>query len=133
MRHKRNEYNGKARPLRKGPECHIISHAVRPSGRCVGGSNTCAGLRVLQHPQAAAFLFSMSNYTTGPAAMQGAAAGGAAGNPRPLPLFLRNHQIPVNGSLDNAVPVDDPLHVQAEIHRRPCHSPGYSDRFSDST
>ena len=33
--------------------------AVRPDGRCVGGLSTCAGLGVLQHSQAAAFLFSM--------------------------------------------------------------------------
>ena len=70
MQHRRREYNDKICPLRKGPECRIIFYAVRPDGRCVGGLSTCAGLRVRQHPQTAAFLFSMSNYITAFSIMQ---------------------------------------------------------------
>jgi len=48
------------RPLQKRTSCRIMYKAVRPFGRCVGGCVTCIGLRVLAHPQAAAFLFFMS-------------------------------------------------------------------------
>lgn len=44
-------------PFTKRPECRIIFHAVRPNGRCVGGSSTCAGFRVLAHSETAAFSF----------------------------------------------------------------------------
>ena len=44
------------RHLREKAVCRIIIHAVRVR-RCVGSASTCTGLRVLQHPQAAAFLF----------------------------------------------------------------------------
>lgn len=94
MRHGRTKYNGKTRPLRKGPECRIIFHAVRPDGRCVGGLSTCAGLRVLAHPRTAAFLFSMSNYITGFPAMQ------AQRRPPPLTFPPFNAIVPPEISVD---------------------------------
>ena len=57
MRHKHKIVCAQNHPLQERLVCRIIFHAVRPDGRCVGGVDTCAGLRMLAHSQAAAFLF----------------------------------------------------------------------------
>ncbi len=45
-----------AAPLQQGRICRIMAMRCGHCGRCVGGSVTCIGLRVLPHPQTAAFL-----------------------------------------------------------------------------